>query len=437
MYREWNDLFRSLHTQHDSDACFAGISALFFVDWWTRVWTVQEITLARDAKVQVGKKSLPWEYFEIFSKLSTVYAVHTAGQSRAEWSEIYRMFSFYAPSIFIQADTIRVMRMKWWENMEIPLSLMVEYTLTRSATDPRDKIYAILGLINCGPKVSPDYSLSCKKVYTAAFRAMLEYFGDLRVYNYLQDSHLDREKELPSWVPDFMALTTGTIQGITFVKGSSRNDPIGSRSVSLLYSAASVRPVKLTKSRIEFQKDDSRLVLKGIPVDKVNVVGKVAAGRLDMMPKRSKASQKSFKDIIIQWRSLIDESNVSYITGGSFKEAFWRTVTLDCKVIEYHEGLTLRDNPRDRTRRLDRADEGVPPRSPESEEKLIEALDKQAAWAEGAQCSRRFFTTEKGYMGIGPPVAQNGDIICVLFGGEVPYVLRPVGNGRYTMVGQW
>ena len=155
------------------------------------------------------------------------------------------------------------------------------------------------------------------------------------------------------------------------------------------------------------------------------------------MPKRSKASQKSFKDIIIQWRSLIDESNVSYITGGSLKEAFWRTVTLDCKVIEYHEGLTLRDNPRDRTRRLDRADEGVPPRSPESEEKLIEALDKQAAWAEGAQCSRRFFTTEKGYMGIGPPVAQNGDIICVLFGGEVPYVLRPVGNGRYTMVGQW
>ena len=214
-----------------------------------------------------------------------MYAVHTAGQSRAEWSEIYRMFSFYTPSIFIKADTIRVMRMKWWENMEIPLSLIVEYTLTRSATDPRDKIYAILGLINCGPKVSPDYSLSCKKVYTAAFRAMLEYFGDLRVYNYLQDSHLDREKELPSWVPDFMALTTGTIQRITFIKGSSRNDPIGSRSVSLLYSAASIQPVKLTKSRMEFQKDDSRLVLKGIPVDKVNVVGKVAAGRLDMMPR--------------------------------------------------------------------------------------------------------------------------------------------------------
>ncbi|OCK74394.1 HET-domain-containing protein [Lepidopterella palustris CBS 459.81] len=365
MYKEWNDLFRSFQARHDSDACFAGICALFCRDWWTRVWTVQEITLAREAQVQAGKKSLPWEYFEIFSNLFTLDVV---SQSQDEWSEGHRNFRFYAMPLFIRADTIRVMRMKWWGNIEIPLSLMVEHTLARSATDPRDKIYAILGLINCGPRLSPDYSLSCKKVYIAAFRAMLEYFGDLRVYNHLQDSHLDREKELPSWVPDFMALTTGTIHSMTFINGASPNDPIESQAVSPLYSAAS--------------------------------------------------------------------NTGSYITGGSFKEAFWRTITLDCKVVEYHQGLTLRDNPRDRRRRLDRADKLVPPQSLESEEKLIEALDRQAALAEGAQYSRRFFTTEKGYMGIGPSVAQTRDIICVLFGGEVPFVLRPVGNGRYKMVGQ-
>lgn len=185
MYREWIDLFHSVHARHDSDECFAGVTALFLKDWWTRVWTVQEITLARAAKVQVGEKSLPWEYFEIFSKLSTVYAVHTSGQARPEWSEKHRMLQYYAPRIFVKADTIRVMRMRRRENIEIPLSLIVQYTLSHFATDPRDKIYATLGLINCGPRVSPDYSLSCNKVYTAAFRAMLEYFGDLRVYNFL------------------------------------------------------------------------------------------------------------------------------------------------------------------------------------------------------------------------------------------------------------
>jgi hypothetical protein len=440
MYKEWIDLYHSFRARHDSDARFVGIAALFFRPWWTRVWTVQEITLARDAKVQAGKKSLPWEYFEIFSQLSTLYAVHTANQSQAEWSETYRISQTHLTAIFVQAYTIRVLREKWRRDVEIPLSLMVKYTLTRSATDPRDKIYAILGLVNNGPRISPDYNLSCKMVYKAAFRRMLEYFGDLRVYNYLQDSNdslLERDKELPSWVPDFMALSKHTITCIAFINGASRNDPVESQAFSLLYSAASLRQGKLTKSRMEFKEDGSRLVLKGIPVDKVSVVGRVAPKGIDIKPQRSKAEQKSFKDIIVHWRSLIDESNGRYIAGGSLKEAFWRTITLDCKVIEYHEEITLQNNPRDSTRRLGRADKRIPPPSLEAEEKLIEALDKQATWSEGPQCSRRFFTTEKGYMGIGPPVVQTGDITCVLFGGEVPYVLRPVGNGLYKMVGQW
>jgi len=155
MYREWTDLFHSVHARHDSDECFAGIAAVFRRDWWTRVWTVQEITLARAAKVQVGKKILPWECFEIFSNLYTVYTVHTSGQVRPEWSREYLMFRYHAPKMFCKADTIRVMRMKRLENIEIPLSWMVQCTLGRFATDPRDKIYATLGLINCGPRVSP------------------------------------------------------------------------------------------------------------------------------------------------------------------------------------------------------------------------------------------------------------------------------------------
>ncbi|KAH8755177.1 hypothetical protein BGZ57DRAFT_933466 [Hyaloscypha finlandica] len=78
----------------------------------------------------------------------------------------------------------------------------------------------------------------------------------------------------------------------------------------------------------------------------------------------------------------------------------------------------------------------VPPQSLESEKKLAEALNEQAAGSEGFQCSQRFFMTEKGYMGIGPTGCANGDIVCVLLGGELPYVLRPVGNERYKMVGQ-
>lgn len=148
-------------------------------------------------------------------------------------------------------------------------------------------------------------------------------------------------------------------------------------------------------------------------------------------------AQESFKDTIKKWHSLIDELNCDYIAGGSFGESFWRTVLFDCKVIGYHEGLTLQNNPRDRRRRLDKVDNAIPPTNRESEEKLIQALDKLATLSEGAQCSRRFSNTKKDYMGIGLPVTQNGDIVCVLPGGEVPYISRPCGNGQHTMVGQW
>jgi hypothetical protein len=48
---------------------------------------------------------------------------------------------------------------------------------------------------------------------------------------------------------------------------------------------------------------------------------------------------------------------------------------------------------------------------------------------------RRFFITYAGRMGIGPDVMRQGDIVAVLFGGKVPYLLRPVASG-YKFLGE-
>jgi hypothetical protein len=42
---------------------------------------------------------------------------------------------------------------------------------------------------------------------------------------------------------------------------------------------------------------------------------------------------------------------------------------------------------------------------------------------------KRFFVTKNGLMGVGPDAMKEGDIIGILFGGRVPYVLRPVDDG--------
>ncbi|KAJ3548806.1 hypothetical protein NM208_g819 [Fusarium decemcellulare] len=48
---------------------------------------------------------------------------------------------------------------------------------------------------------------------------------------------------------------------------------------------------------------------------------------------------------------------------------------------------------------------------------------------------RRGFVTKNGWMGLGPRVAQPGDIVAILFGGKVPYILRPVDD-HYLFVGE-
>jgi hypothetical protein len=47
----------------------------------------------------------------------------------------------------------------------------------------------------------------------------------------------------------------------------------------------------------------------------------------------------------------------------------------------------------------------------------------------------RFFTTEKGYMGVGVRQLEIGDKVCVLFGKKVPIILRPTGK-EYKLVGE-
>lgn len=48
---------------------------------------------------------------------------------------------------------------------------------------------------------------------------------------------------------------------------------------------------------------------------------------------------------------------------------------------------------------------------------------------------RSFFTTNTGYMGLGPAYTEIGDVVCAIPPVNVPFILRPKGN-RYQLVGE-
>ncbi len=79
--------------------------------------------------------------------------------------------------------------------------------------------------------------------------------------------------------------------------------------------------------------------------------------------------------------------------------------------------------------------------SPEQISSELEAAAKDAdhnKWsraANGASKNRKLARTEKGYFVLGPKVMVVGDVVCVLFGGKLPFCLRPCGN-RFLFVGE-
>ncbi|PMD31122.1 hypothetical protein L207DRAFT_385252, partial [Hyaloscypha variabilis F] len=48
---------------------------------------------------------------------------------------------------------------------------------------------------------------------------------------------------------------------------------------------------------------------------------------------------------------------------------------------------------------------------------------------------RRFFITEKGYLGLGPGHMEVGDQVTVLFGGKTPFILRKFED-HFKLIGE-
>jgi hypothetical protein len=49
---------------------------------------------------------------------------------------------------------------------------------------------------------------------------------------------------------------------------------------------------------------------------------------------------------------------------------------------------------------------------------------------------RKFCLTKKGYIGLAPLNAAEGDVVAVLNGGRVPFILRRLENGKFQLVGE-
>jgi hypothetical protein len=98
------------------------------------------------------------------------------------------------------------------------LSVLAQELREKEATDPRDKLYGILGIsstrvsdiayiyanFETGSTINGvDYSKSAQQVFTEAATLALTEFRDLSCLSYIGSRETNRVPQLPSWVPDY------------------------------------------------------------------------------------------------------------------------------------------------------------------------------------------------------------------------------------------
>ncbi|KAH6639409.1 heterokaryon incompatibility protein-domain-containing protein [Boeremia exigua] len=382
---------------------WAKVMMFFCQTWFTRLWVLQEIVLAQDAIFMWGDYSIPWAHVgSAIESIRKNELIQSFLQSR----------NFHNAFLMWHLSTVFRNARHNQESETLPFLHLLDVARSFEVTDPRDKIYGLLGLPTMyddrsKDPIIPNYALSASRVYTDVTRKYISREQNLDILALVlcdsPNSPTDQEHidDLPSWVPNFNSKTTAS--------------PISNTNAGHQYSTGLSRSVHFrTGARPEL------LQLEGTVLDTVRAMGA-------SIPFVRAHNMQRHIELLIRW----------YINAG----------------ITVHGLAKILTGGRDRTgQRL----------PPYQEEEIVafltdtmgdigaglvgtptEGLDfnrneglkwKETVW--GFITYRQPFVTETGMFGLGPQGLEEGDAVVALWGGQCPFVISDAGNGRWTLKGE-
>ncbi|KAK3493908.1 heterokaryon incompatibility protein-domain-containing protein [Neurospora crassa] len=204
-----------------SDLRSLALLKFFSRPWWSRVWVVQEVIVSRRANIICGTKEIPWDDLR---RALRCWWVLRSFSDKSEHGEAMKkatddVFHKTSLALFLNLFNERDREDKQILQNEMGsfpgLSTVdgpntgLEGTILAGhsfeSTDPRDKVYAWLGIYQGhGLNIVPDYSASTAQVYGNAVKAIMELTGSLSLVALTGglDNSQDPLPGLPSWAPD-------------------------------------------------------------------------------------------------------------------------------------------------------------------------------------------------------------------------------------------
>ncbi|KAG4290162.1 nitrogen assimilation transcription factor nit-4 [Fusarium proliferatum] len=380
--------------------------------WWKRVWVVEEVILCRSATTIYGEVVAPLDSVE---RGGSVIHIHIERCCRDFYQSLSGDRRSHLLAIGQQTAALERVRYEWEmyadkEAQRLPRFLGM--TRARGAYDARDKIYSLLGLTReCSERLSilPDYSISVSQAYTQTAFKIIRHTNSLEILLTVEKKRTN--SELPTWCPDWSCSSNG-----------EENDLwVHSRSWKFNAGPVNGAVANLYRGRV--------LAVKGVHID---VVSKTTLALSQDAPLGSRLDE--FARIV----GYDSEPQAHYVTGGTVKQAFWRTMLNEALETESnkYERLTEDDEAffslwYRRTRngsglRLSPNDfPGLDPAAQREAASVVQArlrIISQSFWLPND--NRAFFVTERGCMGFGPPDMRLGDLVAILLGSKMPFILR-------------
>ena len=364
--------------------------------WWSRIWTVQEAVLPQKATFRWGPLSIPLEALE--------RAAHNMCYNKIPVDLQPTLYQLYGnPDNF----TAPVRGLDIARQGELPLDLLQRWRY-REATDPRDKIYALMGLFPTMPfpnVQSCSYELSTVTLYARVTLDLIQLEGRLRpLIGRSGEPHVT--EGLPTWAIDMVRCEDPKKRAWSWHKQSHRYKK---------FSADGNESFQW-----ESLNEGSVLSLKGVFVDKIVEIGQTISE-----DNWGDISDDEIIDVILAWEEMLArfvERHGTHVWSLSRENAFWRTMLGDLIMTEFP------------VRRVEDADHGgfIDFCKNRSHNEVYLSVRDMVV-------NQAFFITESGYIGIGPPTVRARDQVWVIFGSQVPLILRQrveLSNGRVEEVGR-
>ncbi|KAF2260778.1 HET-domain-containing protein [Lojkania enalia] len=411
------------------------VGRLFKRPWWTRVWVVQELSLANQATsiVRCGAQVAPWLSF-----LVTAYAINEF------WSLMNGIISTKFPDERLDG-TEHGVRMAQCRNInpEFPGFTLLELLNQHrdcEATDPRDKIYGLLGLAGDVDTigVQPSYTSPPQGVYTDLVRKHVTATSSLDIL--CEVRHPRKLAGLPSWVPDWS--TDQTVPGICIHdRYLGGNNFPGSPIPQFEKYAAS------GSSRAAVAFFNTTLGITVVPVGLIVFLGKVDNGMalsdLGDIETLGHADEEGYSgsniEIFNNWLNLVLKSpnweDIEKRYGAdNVLEVFCRTL------ISNRNGQMMKPPNSSKIDDEDRDMSDVITEDGEEEEQVAAEM-LSMSHETFASClmvswGKRLAILDSGHIGIVPEHSALGDAAFIALGCSVPLILRKRGSSAAILIGE-